>query len=232
MDDTQGDALQPILIIVLATAASVPLGLALRRNLATLSYRNDDEPDLPDPGPRWWVAWVSVLATGSLATAAALDHSSLAYLPLVPLATTGPWLAAVDLDVLRIPNRVLTPTAVATLLAVVLMTAAAQDLRILVVPVVGGLLAGGVFTVVHFATNGGIGFGDVKLAGLLAIAIGPLGADAVWAAVLTGSVGTLVWARSTQQTGPVPCGPGLLAGAYATLASFIGGSAISLISAR
>ncbi|MCC6495602.1 MAG: hypothetical protein IT193_05025 [Propionibacteriaceae bacterium] len=97
--------MQPILMIVVATAASVPLGLWLRHNLATLGYRHEDEQPLPQPGPRWWVVWTSVLTLGSLATAAIISREPITYLPLLPLAVTGPWLAAVDFDVLRIPNR-------------------------------------------------------------------------------------------------------------------------------
>lgn len=55
----------PILMIVLAAVAGVPLGLRLRHNLATLGYRNAGEATLPQPGPRWWVVWASVLALGS-----------------------------------------------------------------------------------------------------------------------------------------------------------------------
>ena len=118
--------MQPILIVLFAALAGEPLGLWLRRNLATLSYRNADEADLPDPGQRWWVVWTSVIAIGSLAAAAVMSHNLLAFIPLIPLAIAGPWLAAVDFDVLRIPNRVLAPTAAAALIVVVGIAAAAQ----------------------------------------------------------------------------------------------------------
>lgn len=209
--------MEPILIIVAATAASVPLGLWLLRNLATLRYRNADEQDLPEPGRRWWVVWASGLVLGSLPTAAALSNDALAYLPLVPLAAVGPWLAAVDFDVLRIPNRVLAPTGVATLLAVVGMAAAKHDWGTLIVPAVVALAAGGVFAAVHVATGGGIGFGDAKLAALIGLAVGPLGVGAVWLSMLTGSIAGLVWARATRQDGPIPYGPWLLGGSWAAV---------------
>jgi leader peptidase (prepilin peptidase)/N-methyltransferase len=211
---------QPVLIIVLATLAGVPLGLWLRRNLATLSYRNADESDRPEPSPRWWVVWVSILALGSLAAAAVLSRDPLAYLPLVPITASGPWLAAVDFDVLRIPNRVMAPTALVSLLTIVGMAAATQHWRTLVVSIVAASLVGGVFAVVHFATNSGIGFGDVKLAAAISLAIGSFGAATAWLGVLAGSVAALVWATASRKVGPISYGPWLLCGAwFAVLAS-------------
>jgi leader peptidase (prepilin peptidase)/N-methyltransferase len=205
---------QPILIIVLATAASAPLGLWLRRNLATLGYRTDDEADLPEPEQRWWVVCVSVLAIDTLSGAASLSGRPLAYLSLLPLAVAGPWLAAVDFDVLRIPNRVLAPTAAGTLLAVAAVADTAQEWQALVVPIAAALLIGGLLAAVHFATQGGIGFGDVKLAALTSLAVGPLGLRAVWLSVLSGSCAALVWSKASRRVGPIPVGPWLLCGAW------------------
>ena len=206
--------MQPILIIVLATAASVPLGLWLRRDLATLSYRNADEVDLPEPGPRWWVVWTSVIVFGSLAGAAALSHSPLTYLALVPLAASGPWLAAVDFDVHRIPNRMLLPASAATLLAVVGVGAAMQDWRTLVVALAAATVAGAVLATVHYAAKGGVGFGDVKLAGAIALAIGPLGVSSVWLSILAGSAAALIYAKVRSTIGLIPYGPWLLSGGW------------------
>lgn len=206
--------MQPILIIALATLAGVPLGLWLRRNLASLGYRNADEADLPKPGPRRWVVWTSVLALGSLAAAAALGQNRVAYLSLVPLAVTGPWLAAVDFDVLRIPDRVLAPTAALTLLAITGIASASEEWRSLVVSIAAALVTGSVFAAIHFATKGGIGFGDVKLAAVIGLAMGPLGSGAVWLSVLVGSVAALVWSRATRRAGSIPYGPWLLCGTW------------------
>lgn len=212
----------PILMIALAAAASVPLGLWLRHNLATLSYRNTDEQHLLEPGPRWWVVWASVLALGSLAAAASLSGRPLAYLPLLPLAISGPWLAAVDFDVMRIPNRTLAPTAAATLLAIAGTATFTQDWRTLVMPVTAALATGGVFAAIHFATKGGIGFGDAKLATVIGLAVGPIGIGAVWLSVITGSLAALIWAKTTPKVGPIPYGPWLLCGVWiAALTSLI-----------
>lgn len=212
--------MQPILIIALATAAGVALGFWLRRNLATLGYRNEDEQELPQPGPRRWVVWTSVLALGGIAAAATLSSDPIALLSLLPLAVAGPWLAAVDFDVLRLPNRVLGLTAAITVLVTIGEAAAAQNAREILVPVAAAMVTGGVFAAVHFATNGGIGFGDVKLAAVIGLAIGSLGLTAAWLSVLVGSVAASAWAKLGHKVGPIPYGPWLLGGAWiAALAS-------------
>jgi len=205
---------QPSLMIVVATAASVPLGLWLRHNLATLGYRHEDEQPLPQPGPRWWVVWTSVLTLGSLAAAAIISREPITYLPLLPLAVTGPWLAAVDFDVLRIPNRVLLPTTAVTTVAVVGVAVAERDWWALALPVAAAVVTGCVFASVHFATKGGIGFGDTKLAALIGLALGSVGLGAVWLAVVAGSVAALVWAKTSRRVGHIPYGPWLLGGCW------------------
>lgn len=68
------------------------------------------------------------------------DHLGLRTdLPLVPLAITGPWIAAVD-----------------------------------------------------FATKGGVGFGDVKFAAMIGLALGPLGLGSVCLSVFVGLAAALV----------------------------------------
>lgn len=203
-----------MLMIALAATASVPLGLSLRHNLATLSYRNGGEQDVPRPGPRWWVVWASVLAVSSLTAAASLSGRPLAYLPLLPIAIAGPWLAAVDFDVMRIPNRTLAPTAAAALLAIAGTATLTQDWQALTVPITAALVTGGVFAAIHFATKGGIGFGDVKLATLIGLAVAPIGVAAAWLSILVGSGLALIRAKVMRQGAPLAFGPWLLAGSW------------------
>lgn len=206
--------LLPTLTVLLATAAGLALGLSLRRNLATLGYRTADEAGRPAPGPRWWVVWASVLTLGSLASAAVLHQNPQTYLPLIPLAVAGPWLAAVDFDVLRIPNRALAVTAGATLLSVVGLAGAGREWRTLVVPIATAAVTGGVFAAVHFATKGNLGFGDVKLATAIGLAVGSFGAAVAWLGILAGSVAAVVWTKASRTVGPISYGPWLLCGAW------------------
>jgi leader peptidase (prepilin peptidase)/N-methyltransferase len=202
----------PALVITLAAAAALPLGLWLRRDLNQLSYRTADERHLPHPGPRWWVVWAYVLVAAALSAAASLSHDPLPYLPLVPMAFSGPWIAAVDFDVMRIPNRVMALTTGPTLAAVLGLAAAEEDWTMVLMPAVSALVVGGSLAGLHFATKGGIGFGDVKLAALNGLALGLLGMGVVWLGLVAGSVAALIWRRVTHEPGPIPYGPWLLAG--------------------
>ena len=68
------------------------------------------------------------------------------------------------------------------------------------------------FAVLHVASQGGLGFGDVKLAALLGVAVGVISPTTLLAALLLGCVLALVWAAITR-TRQLPFGPGLGLGA-------------------
>lgn len=209
--------MHPTLVITLAAAAALPLGLWLRHDLNRLRYRTADEQDLPHPGSRRWVVWASVLAASVACAAAVWSDDPLRQLPLLPLVISGPWLAAVDFDVLRIPNSHLAPTAGTTMFAVLGIATTEQDWSALFIPLTAALATGGLLASVHFATKGGIGFGDVKLATVIGLAVGPLGVGVVWRSILVGSIAALVWAKAARKAGSIPFGPWLLAGAWAAV---------------
>ena len=215
--------MQPIVAIPIAAAVAALIGWWLRRNLATLSYRYNDELNLPDPGQRWWVIWVTIAAITSLTAAAALRTDLLSLLPLLPLAISGSWLAAVDFDVKRIPNHVLIPTAMLTAALLLVTTFWNGDASAPLLGLLGGGLGGGTFAVVHFATKGGIGFGDVKLAATIGLSIGHLGLTAVCVAFLAGSIVALIWAAISKQRGPFAYGPWLLLGAWIVSCLWVAG---------
>jgi leader peptidase (prepilin peptidase)/N-methyltransferase len=206
--------MHPIVTIVLATAAALPLGLWLRHDLAKLPYRSEDEQALPHPGPRRWVVWASILTIGGLTTAATLSGNPVGYLPLAPLAVAGPRLAAVDFDVKRIPNRFLAPTAALTVLAVAGVAVVEQSWADLILAVAAAALTGGILAGVHFAGREGIGFGDVKLATVIGLGLGALGLGYALLAVLVGSVAAAIWARAKRRREPFAYGPWLLAGSW------------------
>lgn len=207
--------MHPILATLVAAAVAVLIGWWLRRDLATLAYRTADEQDHPAPGPRSWITWISVAVITSLAATAGVRPDPLPYFTLLPLAITGPWLAAVDLDVMRLPNRVLAPTAALTAAAALVASVLANDPQTVVLAFLGALLAGGIYAAIHAATRGGIGYGDVKLAGVIGLALGPLSLTTVWIALLASTITAAIWAKARHHTGPIPYGPWLLLGAWA-----------------
>ncbi len=197
-----------------AALAGYLIGLLLRRNLNQLRYRQGAETDQPAPGPRRWVPWVTAATIATLATTALYGTHPWYALPLLPLATAGPWLAAVDLDVYRLPNRITAPLAAATTLAVAAAALATRNWPIAILSLLGGILAAAVFLTTNLLTRGGIGMGDTKLATIIGLAIGPAGLIPVAAALIAGSFTALIWAKATRHTGPVAYGPWLLVGAW------------------
>jgi leader peptidase (prepilin peptidase) / N-methyltransferase len=139
------------------------------------------------------------------------------------LAAVSVALAAIDLDVRRLPNAIVLPSY---LVAAVLLAPASVAGGDWWAPVRGllamaALLAG--YLAITVLYPGGMGFGDVKLAGLLGLYLGWLG----WAALLVGTfAGFLLGAAAgvllmlTRRAGrrtALPFGPAMLAGALLAL---------------
>jgi leader peptidase (prepilin peptidase)/N-methyltransferase len=148
------------------------------------------------------------------------------------LGAVGIALAAIDLDVHRLPNALTLPSYLVG--AVLLTIAAVADGK----PsrIVGALLGMAVLYVFYFilvaAYPRGMGFGDVKLAGVLGLFLGYLG----WAVLAVGAflsflmggvVGVaMITTPTATRKSMVPFGPFMIAGAL--LAVFLGHAIASL----
>lgn len=205
-------------MVAVAGLAALGWGAVLRARLNRLTYRNADETSRPSPGHRWWL--LPVTPAAAVAVAALACRPGWGWITVVPLALAGPWLAAVDLDVCRIPNRVLTPVAALTMVALIALAALRSSPGVVATGLIGGLVAGGVFAAIHFLTRGGIGFGDVKLAAVIGLALAAHGLSTVWVALLAGSIIGAAWGLINAQKGGFAYGPWLLSGAW--LAAIIG----------
>jgi leader peptidase (prepilin peptidase)/N-methyltransferase len=138
------------------------------------------------------------------------------------LGVLGVALAAIDLAVQRLPDRLVLP-AYPVLVALLGVAALVErDGGALVRALLGGLAMGGAFLVLALLRAGGLGGGDVKTAGLVGVALGWLG----WHAVLLGatlgfvlmavtSVVLLAAGRITLRDA-IPFGPFLLGSALVT----------------
>jgi leader peptidase (prepilin peptidase)/N-methyltransferase len=117
----------------------------------------------------------------------------------------------IDLDRRLIPNVITGPAALAALVAI-----AALDADFLPDALIAGAAAGGFFLVAALLKPGGMGMGDVKLAGMLGVYLGRAVAPAVLIALVTGVfVGATVIARRGAAEGrrtKVPFGPFLALG--------------------
>jgi leader peptidase (prepilin peptidase)/N-methyltransferase len=99
------------------------------------------------------------------------------------LGALGIALAAIDLQVQRLPDRLTLPAYPALLALLGIAALVGHDAWPLARAVLGGVALGGVYLLLALIRPGGIGGGDIKLAGLAGLALGWLG----WRAVLGGA---------------------------------------------
>lgn len=144
------------------------------------------------------------------------------------LAAISVALALIDLDTKRLPNAIVLPSYPVALLLLLIPTIAEARWANYLGAVLGGLALFAFYFLLAFIYPAGMGFGDVKLAGVLGIYLGWLG----WAVlvfggflgfVLGGLVGiALMLASRAGRKTQIPFGPFMLGGCL--LAVFLGQS--------
>ncbi|MDQ6524553.1 prepilin peptidase [Nocardioides sp. LHD-245] len=148
------------------------------------------------------------------------DGAGLRLLPAyLTFAAVAIALALIDLDVHRLPDAIVLPSypALAVLLAL------GGDGTALVRAAIGAAVLGSFFLVVWYVAPGGMGFGDVKLSGL----VGAMTAYLTWGTFLVGAflgfvlgavAGVLLMAagRAGRRTA-LPFGPFLVLGAWSAI---------------
>ncbi|WP_329207857.1 A24 family peptidase [Streptomyces sp. NBC_00683] len=159
---------------------------------------------------------VTVLACVALAAATGARPELAVWLLLAPVAVL---LAVIDRRVHRLPDRLTLPLAGA---AVVLLGAVAllpEHAGSWISALLGGAALGGFYFLLFLINPNGMGFGDVKLALALGVALGWYG----WAVLCAGGfagfllgalygLGLMLLRRAGRKTG-IPFGPFMIAGA-------------------
>ena len=164
----------------------------------------------------------SILNASSGAAAGASALVLVAYLYFAAISVA---LALIDLGVRRLPNVIVLP---AYLVATVLLVAAATlsgDYAALARAAIGGAALGLAYLLMAVVAPGGMGFGDVKLAGVLGIFLGWIG----WGALVVGAIAAfllggifgiiLILARRGGRKTAIPFGPWMLLGAWGGIAA-------------
>lgn len=171
------------------------------------------------------------LAAG-LTTAACCGLMALRFGPTLQLlafcylAAVGVALAFIDARHRRLPNLLTLPSYPAALLLLgVAAVAEPGGLHHLVVAILAMVAAAGFLLLQLVIYPGGIGWGDVKLAGLLGLYLGWLGPGDVLAGLLAGYVFAAAAGLALIATGrasrksQIPFGPFLLGGTFAVIAA-------------
>jgi leader peptidase (prepilin peptidase)/N-methyltransferase len=148
------------------------------------------------------------------------DWSLIFWVPLVPLGVT---LGYIDWHTRLLPSDLVRPAYALAVVGVVVAAVASRDYTDLERAVLGWLVAGGLYGLLWFVYPPGLGFGDVRLAGVLGITLGYLG----WGPLLVGLyggfllggvIGALLRASRVVRQRHVPFGPFMLIGALVGIA--------------
>jgi len=171
------------------------------------------------PGLRWRCAVAGAVASGLLGARLGWTPALLFLLYLVPVCVA---LAVVDWRTRYLPTRLIAPSYVVVAALAVLASALVGDWRALGVAAAGWLGTFAFFFLVWFLVPRAWSYGDVRLAGLLGMALGWAGPApllvGIWLGFLLGGLGGLALSRlRVFHHAHVPLGPFLVLGAWAGL---------------
>ena len=203
--------------------AALVVAVAVGPWLARVGTRLARREDTARPSPAR-VAVVTSLFAGLLVGAVELMEPRPATAALAWAAGAFVVLGAVDLASHRLPDRITFPAAVVCLVAFLVDAAVLGSWGALLRALAAGAAAFAVAYAAAAVSPEGLGFGDVKLLGLLGLVLGWFGWDVLLAGVffglLTGAVVALAL-LATRRAGwrtRVPFGPPLMMGAVLALA--------------
>lgn len=213
------EVLGPALLTALVCALLALVAPALLARVPEPEDPADDKPAYADlaAAPRLGVRLATACAVAGAVLGAALGWTwALAvWWVLVP---AGALLAVVDWRTMLLPTWLVARLYAAVVPLVVLGALAGGDLDGLVRAALGWAVAGGLYLLLWLVHPRGLGYGDVRLSGVLGIALGQLG----WAELLVGTYagfllggvlgGLLSVLRVVRRTG-FPFGPFMLLGA-------------------
>ncbi len=165
------------------------------------------------------------LATGVAfagVVAAVLGHGPTPWVipALLYLAAVSIALSLIDIDVKRLPDAIVLPSYPVLLVLLTVASAGAGDWSALVRAAIGAVAGFGFYFVLAFIYPAGMGFGDVKLAGVLGMAMawygwGVLVVGTFAGFLLGGVVGVVLIAfRLGNRKTMIPFGPYMIVGAW------------------
>jgi leader peptidase (prepilin peptidase)/N-methyltransferase len=212
-------------VVLETTEEPTPAGSEVDGTVDAISTVVPAEPPepFPDiarlPGLGWKSALAAAVAGAIVGVAVGWTWALVLWIPLVPVSVA---LAVVDWRTRLLPTAVIRPTYGLLVALVLLGWAVTGDTDDVVRAALGWLVAGGLYGLLWLIYPRGLGFGDVRLAGVLGIALGWVGWGSVtvgvYAGFLLGGVlgGLLSVLRIVERKG-FPFGPFMLLGALVGL---------------
>lgn len=167
------------------------------------------------------------LLTAAVFVALTLRLGVVAHLPAyLYLGAAGVALAYIDKDTRRLPDVIVKPSYGAGFALLLVAAVAGGDWDSLRRAVLGAVALFAVFFLLRLSYRRGMGFGDVKLSGVLGLYLGWLGWEELVVGgfagfLLGGVVGIVMMLRGEGRKGSLPFGPYMLVGAL--LAILVGG---------
>jgi len=192
----------------------------------------DQKPLWPLPKPRLagWNLFILVFTfIGFVLMGFRFEHAPflllVGYLLLTAALVT---LSAIDIDCYRLPDRIVLPSFLISLVIVVVESLRTSDLGRVRYAAAGAAIYFGFLLLVHLISPNGMGFGDVKLALLMGLYAGWLAVDYTGVVVLVlwcmlvgfvgGSiVGIALFASRGGRSRHIPFGPFLAVGCLTTI---------------
>lgn len=147
--------------------------------------------------------------------AALLQLAAYLYLAAVSVA-----LALIDFDTHRLPDRIVLPAYAVSGGLIIVLAVLGGDGWGLLRALIAGTATFAFYLVLGLTKAGAMGFGDIKLAGLLGLTLGWVGWSALVVGVFAGFViggivaVVLLLTRRVSRGGGIPFGPAMLAGAW------------------
>jgi leader peptidase (prepilin peptidase)/N-methyltransferase len=171
------------------------------------------------PGLLWKCIVASLVVGGLVGVGLGWSWALLVWLPLVPVAIA---LAVIDWRTRLLPTWLISRTYVGVVVLALVATLATQDWQDLVRAAIGWAGAGLLYFVLWYVYPRGLGYGDVRLSGILGIVLGYVGTAelvvGVYAGFLLGGVGgALLSVLRIVHRKNVPFGPFMLIGALGGL---------------
>jgi leader peptidase (prepilin peptidase)/N-methyltransferase len=214
--------LAPWWAITVLAVVGAGVGALLTRALAGASYRRPEERHRPLPRHSWWLVVAVAVAWASLT----FRFGGEAQWSLLPaylyLGAVGAALTLIDIDVHRLPDLIVLPSYPIAFVLLLVPTVVTGQWGALLRGVLAGLALYVGYLVLAMVSpgGGGLGFGDVKLAGVLGLLLGWLGWGPAIVSVLAafligGLIGViLLIARRASRSSHIAFGPSMILGAW------------------